>query len=378
MQRRRKARAKADSGQSKDAAPLTEDVWSQHDDAKGAQSGWGSGPCLGIDLGTTNSCVGLWLPQKNRVKIIRNPLGSRTTPSVVSFVTTPPCVGQAALDQASQHPPESTVACAKRVIGRRFDSAQVQGLLSHLPFKPAEGSEGEVQIPVSGDGAPSAHVSPQQVATTVLSELKAYATEYAVRKDLLPVGSAIECAVVGVPAHFTQIQRQATIYAANAAGFKYVKTLSESSAAAMAYGLFVAGRKTAVVVDLGGGTLDVTVMRIDEGKFEVLATGGCATLGGEDFDTQLLLHVLQQSSSNTAGQFEPGSAAQAALRRECCRAKIELSDADETEVVLEASTPGRPESLSVKVTRAEFEEAVAELVARCAAAVFARPFKAAA
>jgi len=311
-----------------------------------------TGLYLGIDLGTSNSCAALWQTQKNRVKVVRDASGRRVVPSTISFDGNGDAVVGA---------PEASIGCVKRVIGRKWDQTSRQ-MLAALPFKAVRTPDGGIGI-LRGGGQPT--LSCEEASSFVLGHLKASAEAWleehiakSARRGLEPITDepTLNRCVVTVPANFDDVTRKATVAAAKLAGFVEVALLVESTAAAMAYGLFVAGKKHACVFDMGGGTTDVTLMAIDSGRFETLSTEGDTHCGGEDMDTMLMEVVVAKAGGSKAA-WGSQDEAKLRLRSRCKAAKEELSEKTETIIALE----GRGE---VSVTRAEFEACVAELVAR--------------
>ncbi|KAJ0401486.1 hypothetical protein ATCC90586_010463 [Pythium insidiosum] len=306
--------------------------------------------CIGIDLGTTNSCVGLWLVERNHVKILKNREDrGRTTPSVVHFLpdSDSVVVGNAALAQRS--PAGNTIRSVKRLLGQPYKSKAVSAAKSFAAYDIVATPQGNAAVEISRRGE-RVRVQPEEVSSHVLAELKASAEAY------WPDGSTrIDNAVITVPAYFSDAQRTATLLSAEMAGFKAVRLLNEPTAAAMAYGLFVAGDKTVVVVDFGGGTLDVSLMHINDGLFEVLGIGGDTHLGGDDVTHVLMEHVLENVQKHhrevTRSALSAGDLAQ--LRRVVEDAKIALSTEDETELAL--SQFAGIASFTLRLTRRKLE-----------------------
>jgi L1 cell adhesion molecule like protein len=242
------------------------------------------GPAVGIDLGTTYSCVGIW--QNDRVEIIANDQGNRTTPSYVAFTDTERLIGDAAKNQVAMNP-HNTVFDAKRLIGRKFDDAHVQADMKHWSFKvvPVEGQKPAIQVEFKGE---TKVFNPEEISSMVLVKMKETAEAY--------LGKEVKNAVVTVPAYFNDSQRQATKDAGMIAGLNVLRIINEPTAAAIAYGLDKkgAGERNILIFDLGGGTFDVTLLTIDDGIFEVKATAGDTHLGGEDFDTRMVNHFVQE------------------------------------------------------------------------------------
>ena len=235
------------------------------------------GEAVGIDLGTTYSCVGIW--QNGRVEIIANDQGNRTTPSYVAFNETERLIGDAAKNQVAMNA-QNTVFDAKRLIGRKFSDHSVQQDKKHWPFRIIEGTGGKPSIVVTFKGEEKTF-SPEEVSSMILTKMKEIAESY--------LGKEVKNAVVTVPAYFNDSQRQATKDAASIAGINCLRIINEPTAAAIAYGLDKKGaEKSVLIFDLGGGTFDVSLLTIEEGIFEVKATAGDTHLGGEDFDNRMV------------------------------------------------------------------------------------------
>jgi endoplasmic reticulum chaperone BiP len=306
----------------------------------------GKGPVIGIDLGTTYSCVGII--ENGQVEIIPNDQGNRITPSYVAFAdsSSERLVGDAAKNQAAANP-HNTVFDVKRLIGRRFNEPTVQRDKKLLPF--------EI---VSKDDKPFVKVtvnkqeklySPEEISAMVLSKLKKTAEDY--------LGKPVKRAVVTVPAYFNDAQRSATKDAGIIAGLDVLRIINEPTAAALAYGLDKKGEKNILVFDLGGGTFDVTLLTIDNGVFEVLATNGDTHLGGEDFDQRLIeyfVNLWKRKHGKSGGDLSENKRALGKLRRECEKAKRELSTKSQVRVEIEALHDGK--DLSETLTRARFEQ----------------------
>ena len=253
-------------------------VWAADDDKKKKEI---EGPVIGIDLGTTYSCVGIF--KNGRVEIIPNELGNRITPSVVAFTDEEKLVGEAAKNQASQNP-ERTVYVVKRLIGRHFSDKEVQRDLKYLGYKVVD-KAGKPYVSIETTSGKKV-LSPEEISAMILVKMKEVAEAY--------LGKSVKYAVVTVPAYFNDAQRQATKDAGAIAGLEVLRIINEPTAAAIAYGMDKKqGEKNIIVFDLGGGTFDVSLLTIDNGVFEVVATAGDTHLGGEDFDQRLTEHFTK-------------------------------------------------------------------------------------
>lgn len=300
------------------------------------------GTIIGIDLGTTYSCVGVF--KKGRVEIIANELGSRITPSYVAFTDTERLIGDAAKNQAATNP-ENTVFDAKRLIGRKFTDATVQKDIKLMPYKIVN-KDGKPYIRATIKGEDK-DFAPEEISAMVLVKMKQIAEAY--------LGKSIKDAVVTVPAYFNDAQRQATKDAGTIAGLNVVRIINEPTAAAIAYGMDeTGGEKTILVFDLGGGTFDVTVLTVDNGVFEVLATNGDTHLGGEDFDHRIMEHFLRLFKKKTGRDASKDKRSLGKLRREVERAKRTLSTQHQVTVEIESFFDGEP--LRETLTRARFED----------------------
>jgi len=301
------------------------------------------GHCIGIDLGTTYSCVGVW--KNGRVEIIANDQGNRITPSYVAWTADDQrLIGDAAKKQASANP-ENMVYDAKRLIGRKFADQTVQEDMKHWPFEVVD-VEGKPKVVVTAGGRKQ--FSPEEISSMVLAKMKAIAEDY--------LGTAVKYAVVTVPAYFNDAQRQATKDAGTIAGLRVLRVINEPTAAAIAYGLDskIKGERNVLVYDLGGGTFDVTLLTIDEGVFEVKATAGDTHLGGEDFDQRLMSHFAKTFERKTKLDISGDKRALQRLRRACEGLKRSLSTQTSATIELEALKDGV--DLRETMSRARFEE----------------------
>ncbi|WP_447045401.1 molecular chaperone DnaK [Vreelandella sp. H-I2] len=314
------------------------------------------GRIIGIDLGTTNSCVAVL--DGDSAKVIENAEGGRTTPSIIAYTDDgETLVGQAAKRQAVTNP-ENTLYAIKRLIGRRFKDDVVQKDIKMVPYKITEADNGDAWVEVKGK-----KMAPPQVSAEVLKKMKKTAEDY--------LGETVTEAVITVPAYFNDSQRQATKDAGRIAGLDVKRIINEPTAAALAYGMDKSrGDKTIAVYDLGGGTFDISIIEIadvdGETQFEVLATNGDTFLGGEDFDLALINYLVDQFKSDSGIDLSGDNLAMQRLKEAAEKAKIELSSAQQTDVNLPYITADNtgPKHLNVKVTRAKLESLVEELVQR--------------
>jgi heat shock protein 5 len=300
------------------------------------------GSVIGIDLGTTYSCVGVY--KDGRVQIIANDQGNRITPSYVAFTDTERLIGDAAKNQAANNP-ENTIFDVKRLVGRSIDDKNVQKDMKLFPFHITD-KDGRpfIQVQVGGK---SKQFSPEEISAMILTKMKEVAEAF--------LGKEIKNAVVTVPAYFNDAQRQATKDAGTIAGLNVMRIINEPTAAAIAYGLDKkAKEKNILVYDLGGGTFDVSILTIDDGVFEVLATNGDTHLGGEDFDQRLMQHFIKIVKKKSGVDLSDNQRAIAKLRREVEKAKRSLSTVHQVKVEIESLTDG--EDFSETLTRAKFEE----------------------
>lgn len=303
-----------------------------------------SGPAIGIDLGTTYSCVGVW--QNDRVEIIANDQGNRTTPSYVSFTAEERLIGDPAKTQAASNP-KNTVFDAKRLIGRRFNDPTVTADRKYWPFSVLEADNGKPVIEVEYKGQAKRFL-PEEISAAVLTKMKTTAEAY--------LGQEVKNAVITVPAYFNDAQRQATKDAGAIAGLNVLRIINEPTAAALAYGLdrTSAKEQKVLIFDCGGGTHDLSILSIDEGVFEVLATAGDTHLGGEDFDNSLVDYCCQEFQKRTKIDLKGNSRALRRLRTACERAKRTLSVATQASIEIDSLAEG--EDLNVTLTRAKFEQ----------------------
>eukprot|EP00389_Voromonas_pontica_P001628 GDKH01002423.1.p1 GENE.GDKH01002423.1~~GDKH01002423.1.p1 ORF type:complete len:645 (+),score=199.39 GDKH01002423.1:30-1964(+) len=307
------------------------------------------GPAIGIDLGTTYSCVGVW--KNDSVEIIANDQGNRTTPSYVAFTDTERLIGDAAKNQAARNP-ENTVFDAKRLIGRKFNDPTVQEDMKHWPFKVFAGPDQKPLIEVEYLGERKSFHA-EEISAMVLTKMKETAESF--------LGKKVKNAVVTVPAYFNDSQRQATKDAGSIAGLNVMRIINEPTAAAIAYGLDKknASEQNILIFDLGGGTFDVSLLTIEEGIFEVKATAGDTHLGGEDFDNALVDHCVADFKRKNRGKDLTSSArALRRLRTQCERAKRSLSSSASATIEIDSLFDGIDYSLSI--SRARFEELCAD------------------
>merc|ERR1712017_36279 len=306
------------------------------------------GPALGIDLGTTYSCVGIW--QNDRVEIIANDQGNRTTPSYVAFTDTERLIGDAAKNQCAMNP-INTIFDAKRLIGRKFDDPVVQSDMKHWPFKViSDGGTPKIQVQFKGE---EKTFSAEEISSMVLTKMKDTAAAF--------VGKDIKDVVITVPAYFNDSQRQATKDAGAIAGLNVMRIINEPTAAAIAYGLDKksAGETNVLIFDLGGGTFDVSLLTIDDGIFEVKATAGDTHLGGEDFDNRLVTHFVQEFKRKNKKDLSGNKRALRRLRTACEKAKRTLSSSTQASIEIDSLFEGT--DLYSSITRARFDELCSDL-----------------
>jgi len=305
---------------------------------------------IGIDLGTTNSCVAI-LSGKDP-QVIENAEGNRTTPSVVAYTDEDTLVGVSAKRQAVTNA-ENTIYAAKRLIGRKFKSKEIQRDIKTLPYKIVEAKSGDAWVEAKGK-----ELSPQQVSAQILTKMKETAEKY--------TGETVSKAVITVPAYFDDAQRQATKDAGKIAGLEVLRIINEPTSAALAYGLDKKESGKIVVYDLGGGTFDVSVLDLGDGVFEVLSTNGDTALGGEDFDAVLTQYIVDEFKKESGVDISTDKMALQRVREAAEKTKIELSSTTQTDISLPFITADAsgPKHLNLKITRAKFESLVDELIQR--------------
>ncbi|MCG2778666.1 MAG: molecular chaperone DnaK [Desulfobacterales bacterium] len=307
------------------------------------------GKLIGIDLGTTNSCVAVM--EGGDPVVIANAEGSRTTPSIVAFTESGErLVGQTAKRQAVTNP-ENTVFAVKRLIGRKYDSSEVQNDIKILPYKISKASNGDASVSVRGKDYTSAEIS-----AMILQKMRETAEDY--------LGEKITEAVITVPAYFNDSQRQATKDAGRIAGLKVERIINEPTAAALAFGLDKKGDRKIAVFDLGGGTFDISILEIGDGVFEVKSTNGDTHLGGEDFDLRIITYLADEFKKDQGIDLRNDKMALQRLKEGAEKAKVELSGSMETDVNLPFITADAsgPKHLNIKLTRAKLEALVDDLI----------------
>ena len=305
---------------------------------------------IGIDLGTTNSCVAIM--DGSQPRVIENSEGARTTPSIVAFTDDERLVGQPAKRQAVTNP-DNTIFGVKRLIGRRFDDPDLAKDKKNLPFTLIDGGNGDAWIEAKGE-----KYSPSQISAFILGKMKETAESY--------LGEEVKQAVITVPAYFNDAQRQATKDAGKIAGLDVLRIINEPTAAALAYGLDKDNSHTIAVYDLGGGTFDVTILEIDDGLFEVKSTNGDTFLGGEDFDMRIVNYLAGEFKKEHGVDLTKDKMALQRLKEAAEKAKIELSSSSQTEInqpfISMDGKTGQPLHLVMKLTRAKLESLVGDLI----------------
>jgi len=305
---------------------------------------------IGIDLGTTNSCVAIM--DGSQPRVIENAEGARTTPSIVAFTDDERLVGQPAKRQAVTNP-DNTIFGVKRLIGRRFDDEHLAKDKKNLPFTVINGGNGDAWVEAKGE-----KYSPSQISAFILQKMKETAESY--------LGEEVTQAVITVPAYFNDAQRQATKDAGKIAGLEVLRIINEPTAAALAYGLDKKETQTIAVYDLGGGTFDVTILEIDDGLFEVKSTNGDTFLGGEDFDMRIVNYLAGEFKKENGVDLTKDKMALQRLKEAAEKAKIELSSSSQTEInqpfISMDPKGGQPLHMVVKLTRAKLESLVNDLI----------------
>jgi len=307
------------------------------------------GKVIGIDLGTTNSCVAV--VEGGEPVVIPNSEGSRTTPSMVAITENGErLVGQIAKRQAVTNP-SNTVFAVKRLIGRKFDSPEIQQAMPRLPYKVSNAKNGDAWVEIMDK-----EYSPQEISSIIMKKMKETAEDY--------LGEEVQEAVITVPAYFNDSQRQATKDAGKIAGLDVLRIINEPTAAALSYGLEKGGGEKIAVFDLGGGTFDISILELGDGVFEVLSTNGNTYLGGEDFDQRVVEFLIDQFKETTGIDLMDDKMALQRLKEAAEKAKCELSPSLETDINLPFITADAsgPKHLNVKITRAQFESLVDDLV----------------
>ncbi|WP_289089878.1 molecular chaperone DnaK [uncultured Sulfitobacter sp.] len=315
---------------------------------------------IGIDLGTTNSCIAIM--DGSQPRVIENAEGARTTPSIVAFTDDERLVGQPAKRQAVTNP-DNTIFGVKRLIGRRNDDADLAKDKKNLPFTVMDGGNGDAWVQAKGE-----KYSPSQISAFILGKMKETAESY--------LGEEVTQAVITVPAYFNDAQRQATKDAGKIAGLEVLRIINEPTAAALAYGLDKKDTQTIAVYDLGGGTFDVTILEIDDGLFEVKSTNGDTFLGGEDFDMRIVNYLADEFKKTNGVDLTQDKMALQRLKESAEKAKIELSSASQTEInqpFISMGKDGSPLHMVMKLTRSKLEQLVGDLIKAsmkpCAAAL---------
>ncbi len=306
---------------------------------------------IGIDLGTTNSCVAIM--EGSQAKVLENAEGARTTPSVVAFTEDKEkLIGQPAKRQAVTNP-ENTIFAVKRLIGRNFDDATVKKDIEAAPFKIIKSDKGDAWIEAKKE-----KYSPSQISAFILQKMKETAEKY--------LGQAVTKAVITVPAYFNDAQRQATKDAGKIAGLEVLRIINEPTAASLAYGLDKKQNKKIAVYDLGGGTFDVSILELGDGVFEVKSTNGDTFLGGEDFDNSIVEYLISEFKKDSGIDLKSDKLALQRLKEAAEKAKIELSAAEQTDINLPFITADKtgPKHINLKMTRAKLEALVEDLIGR--------------
>ncbi|KUJ78080.1 molecular chaperone DnaK [Ruegeria marisrubri] len=307
------------------------------------------GKVIGIDLGTTNSCVAIM--DGSQPKVIENAEGARTTPSIVAFTENERLVGQPAKRQAVTNP-DNTIFGVKRLIGRRVDDPEVEKDKKMVPYRIVDGGNGDAWVEARGE-----KYSPSQISAFILGKMKETAESY--------LGEEVTQAVITVPAYFNDAQRQATKDAGKIAGLEVLRIINEPTAAALAYGLDKKDSQTIAVYDLGGGTFDVTILEIDDGLFEVKSTNGDTFLGGEDFDMRIVNYLAEEFKKEHGVDLSQDKMALQRLKEAAEKAKIELSSTTQTEInqpFISMGSNGQPLHMVMKLTRAKLESLVGDLI----------------
>lgn len=306
---------------------------------------------IGIDLGTTNSCVAIM--EGSQAKVLENAEGARTTPSVVAFTEEKEkLIGQPAKRQAVTNP-ENTIFAVKRLIGRNFEDPTVKKDIEAAPFKIVNSEKGDAWIEAKGE-----KYSPSQISAFILQKMKETAEKY--------LGQAVTKAVITVPAYFNDAQRQATKDAGKIAGLEVLRIINEPTAASLAYGLDKKQNKKIAVYDLGGGTFDVSILELGDGVFEVKSTNGDTFLGGEDFDNAVVEYLISEFRKDSGIDLKTDKLALQRLKEAAEKAKIELSAAEQTDINLPFITADKtgPKHINLKMTRAKLEALVEDLIAK--------------
>jgi len=306
---------------------------------------------IGIDLGTTNSCVAIM--EGSQAKVLENAEGARTTPSVVAFTEEKEkLIGQPAKRQAVTNP-ENTIFAVKRLIGRNFEDPTVKKDIEAAPFKIVNSEKGDAWIEAKGE-----KYSPSQISAFILQKMKETAEKY--------LGQTVTKAVITVPAYFNDAQRQATKDAGKIAGLEVLRIINEPTAASLAYGLDKKQNKKIAVYDLGGGTFDVSILELGDGVFEVKSTNGDTFLGGEDFDNTIVEYLIAEFKKDSGIDLKSDKLALQRLKEAAEKAKIELSAAEQTDINLPFITADKtgPKHINLKMTRAKLEALVEDLIAK--------------